>query len=300
MASEMLDLIRFLFRVRDWLGRRFGRKMKLGITYNLYDGEELLRAAIKSVRGAVDYVNVVYQDVSNAGERRLESALKLLEQLKAEGLVDEIIRYEPNLEWQARRNERRKRFIGMRACAKAGCTHFIAADVDEFYRARELEEAKRLIEKRHVDISAVSVIEYVKEPTNRLLSNYIFSPKGGLDYTFYAPFICRVVKNENPDGAFPCLVDPTRAFSSLGRFQLFPKHEIAMHHMSTVRKDLAAKFRNSSVMKDDTERAKDAFMEAKKSVLAYEFKEGRAVPEKFDFIGRYPVIKVDNEFEIEV
>lgn len=285
--------------MRDWLERRFGRRMKLGITYNLYDGEELLRAAIKSVRGAVDYVNVVYQDVSNAGERRPESTLKLLEQLKAEGLVDEIIRYEPNLEWQARRNERRKRFIGMRACAKAGCTHFIAADVDEFYRARELEEAKRLIEKRHVDISAVSVIEYVKEPTNRLISNYMFSPKGGLDYTFYAPFICRVAENENLDGEFPCPVDPTRAFSSFGRFHLFPKHEIAMHHMSTIRKDLTAKFRNSSIMKDDRDSVKNVFIEAKELVLSYEFTGGRTPPDGFDFIGCYPVVKVDNEFGIE-
>ena len=37
------------------------KKMKLGIAYNLFDGEELLEASVKSVRGCADYICVIYQ-----------------------------------------------------------------------------------------------------------------------------------------------------------------------------------------------------------------------------------------------
>ena len=39
--------------------------MKLGIAYNLFDGEELLVDSIKSIRNSVDYIIVIYQQVSN-------------------------------------------------------------------------------------------------------------------------------------------------------------------------------------------------------------------------------------------
>ena len=36
-------------------------KAKLGISYSVWDGEELLEASIKSVRENADYINVVWQ-----------------------------------------------------------------------------------------------------------------------------------------------------------------------------------------------------------------------------------------------
>ena len=42
--------------------------MKLGVSYNLFDGEELLEGSIKQIRSEVDYISVVYQEVSNFGE----------------------------------------------------------------------------------------------------------------------------------------------------------------------------------------------------------------------------------------
>ena len=37
---------------------------KLGVSYNLFNGEELLEASIKSIRQNVDYINVIYQEYS--------------------------------------------------------------------------------------------------------------------------------------------------------------------------------------------------------------------------------------------
>ncbi len=42
--------------------------MKLGVSYNLFDGEELLEKSILSIRENVDYISVVFQMVSNLGD----------------------------------------------------------------------------------------------------------------------------------------------------------------------------------------------------------------------------------------
>ena len=43
--------------------------MKLGVSYNLFDGEELLENSIKCIRDSVDHISVVYQSTSNFGEK---------------------------------------------------------------------------------------------------------------------------------------------------------------------------------------------------------------------------------------
>ena len=43
--------------------------MKLGVTYSLFDGEELLPFSILSIRPHVDYINVVFQEHSWFGDK---------------------------------------------------------------------------------------------------------------------------------------------------------------------------------------------------------------------------------------
>lgn len=66
-------------------------KAKLGISYSVWDGEELLEASIKSVRENADYINVVWQKKSWHGIDCDENLEILLMQLKEKGLIDEII-----------------------------------------------------------------------------------------------------------------------------------------------------------------------------------------------------------------
>ena len=59
--------------------------MKLGISYNLFDGEELLEKSINQIRNLVDYISVVYQITSNYGnpcDSELVSLLQKLQSLK--------------------------------------------------------------------------------------------------------------------------------------------------------------------------------------------------------------------------
>ena len=45
----------------------YTNKNKLGIAYNVFDGEELLEKSILSVRNVADFICVVWQRVSNQG-----------------------------------------------------------------------------------------------------------------------------------------------------------------------------------------------------------------------------------------
>ena len=44
--------------------------MKLGVAYNVFDGEELLEYSIKSIKAFVDFIVVVAQETSNYGNTK--------------------------------------------------------------------------------------------------------------------------------------------------------------------------------------------------------------------------------------
>lgn len=114
------------------------------MSYNVFDGLELLEASIKSIHNNVDYVNVVYQNISNFGEKT-ENSLPLLESLKNKGLIDNIIYYETDFALTPQQNETRKRNIGLKDCIKNNCTYFLNMDTDEFYTNEQFKKAKEFI-----------------------------------------------------------------------------------------------------------------------------------------------------------
>lgn len=80
------------------------KKNKLGVTYSVFCGEELLRSSIMSVRNQVDYINVVWQEYSWTGERMDENLLILLKELINEGLIQKIIKFEFEVSQSAKKN----------------------------------------------------------------------------------------------------------------------------------------------------------------------------------------------------
>jgi len=211
--------------------------MKLGVSYNLFDGEELLESSIKSIRDNVDYVSVVYQTVSNFGNPCDESLVPLLEDLKSKGLIDELFEYRPNINKGGHYNEIRKRNIGLTLSEGDGCTHHMAMDSDEFYTDEQFKHMKNVIEDGNYDSSACQMTTYYKEPIYRLEPKeeyYVSLPfkiKQGIEYVIGHPF--------------PVLVDPTRRMEP-GKCKIFTRDEIEMHHMSYVRKNIRKKLQNSS------------------------------------------------------
>jgi len=256
--------------------------MKLGISYNLFDGEELLEDSIRSIRENVDYISVVYQEVSNFGNKCNEDLVPLLDKLKSLGFIDELYKYRPQLKGGGHINEISKRNIGLFLSEGAGCTHHMAMDSDEFYTDKQFKYLKEKMIKEDLDSSACQMITYYKEPVYRL------DPKE--DYYVSLIFKIRRGRVYVMGHPFPVLVDPTRRMEP-GKSKIFTREEIEMHHMSYVRKDIKVKLTNSS--------ASPNFKNIDKIVNYYnEWTYGKqalmgGAPDKF-----YNIIKEEKKFNL--
>ena len=203
-----------------------------------FDGFELLEFAVKSIRGQIDHISVTYQTTSYFGNQAEIELLPTLEKLKSEGFIDELIFYEPDLKLPPKENELRLRNIGLEASRKAGCSHHISADVDEFYDANQLNYVKKVMEDGGYNYSVARTIAYYKDPT------YLVWPEQDLLVT-----LIHSVDNEYnkdmkyPD--FPFHMETTRKLLKTDRFKVLSREEFVIHHMSYVRRDIRRKFDNS-------------------------------------------------------
>ena len=217
--------------------------MKLGVAYNLFDGEELIEYSIKSIRNNVDFISVLYQEVSYHGIKCSEGLLDFLLELKNKGLIDEIYLFEPDLNDisgdNPQFNETLKRNVGLELSKKNGCTHHMTIDVDEFYTDEQFKRMKSIMEEGDFDSGAVQHCQYYKD------SIYILKNKEN-------EYVATIEKiNPNTQYVFqvnyPVPVDPTRKTNNgNGRVKIFNRNEVEMHHMSFVRKDIKGKLSSST------------------------------------------------------
>lgn len=213
--------------------------MKIGVSYNLFDAEELLEGSIKCIRSEVDYISVVYQTISNFGNNCDKNLLPLLESLKLKGLIDELVPYFPDIQKGGHYNEITKRNIGLEHSKKNGCTHHMSMDSDEYYILDEFKKMKKVVFDGNYDSSACQLLTYYKEP------NYIIDPPEN----YYVPLLYKIDKNSKYElgNRLPVLVDPTRSMTP-GNCKIFTREEIQMHHFSYVRKNIMRKLQNSSAV----------------------------------------------------
>lgn len=211
--------------------------MRLGVGYNVFDGEEWLEHSIKSIRDYADYIVVVYSIVSNNGQVIKTGLEPLISSLIERGLINSAIKVDPQHPVALHVQESTKRNIGLNACRRKQCTHFLSMDVDELYRGDQFLNAKNILEREEWDSSVCQMVTYFKEPTLRL------EPKE----TYYVPFIFKITADKFFDRscAFPYLVDPTRKFITQG-CKPFLRDTLEMHHFSHVRKDMRTKLACSS------------------------------------------------------
>lgn len=120
-------------------------------------------------------------------------------------------------------------------------------------------------------------------------------------YTFYVPFIMKINKfflQKHGSSSFPCLVDPTRGLNCSKKFYLFPAHELAMHHMSSIRKNLDKKYKNSNLMNSSDEVQKYV-RNIQQQVLDFDFEKNKKFLETYSMFNQSLIRKVDNVFGIE-
>lgn len=226
--------------------------MKIGVSYNLFDGEELLEGSLNSIKKFADHICVVYQEISNYGKYNpnLESLLK---ELKGQGMINDIIEYKPNFSLSPQENEIIKRNLGLSNSIKNGCNYHMSIDADEFYNPTELDMVKKILTENSYDILFCNMLTYYKN------ENYVLDPPE----SYYVPFLHKI--NENTEFIFaypsPVEVDPTRR-TKFQNFKIFDRNQIVMHHMSMVRNDIRSKLENSSakiLFKDEIDKIVNYF-----------------------------------------
>ena len=229
-------------KIRDFLYKNKLIKkpeMKLGISYSVWDGEELLEASLKSVRKNCDYINIVWQKYSWYGEPCSENLEKFLNTLKEKGLVDEIILFEPDLQKTSNLNELNKRNLGLKYVKKAKCTHFLTMDTDEFYKNDEFLNAKNYILKYGITHSICRITTYTR-------INY----REVEPAEYFVPFIHKINRfsklKMNACSPVPWLADATRQLPVNIFSNICTLHNISMHHYVGVRKNIGKKYKNSS------------------------------------------------------
>ena len=215
--------------------------MKLGVTYSLFDGEELLPFSILSIRPHVDYINVVFQEHSWFGDKCTPLVRPMLADLKNKRMIDNIIEY-PFRDFGNRQKMAwyviEKKTLGLNELKQNGCTHCMMMDTDEFYFADEFAEAKRLIAEKHITHSACSIYQYRHFPELRFRDVS----------TLAVPFIFELRSDSvlTPFHNLPCYCDDLRAlrFNPM-RDKFYYFNSLCMHHMSGIRFDFDKKTRAS-------------------------------------------------------
>lgn len=258
--------------------------MKLSVSYNFFNGEEYFYQSAFNMRGLAEHISIVYQEVSNCGEPISLSAKKILHKIVRNGLADEVVLFEPDLNLSPSENEFKKRKLGERLARENGCTHFLSMDADEFYERSKFQKIKKYILKNDISYSSCNSYFYLKKPIYRSKE---------LDTTKVA-FICRLDAHTEfcRAGYFPVTpVDPTRRITnSLGRFMHFEESDIVMHHMNFIRKDnFKSKLKNSSNA-NKTEFMGNLFASLEKWCFGQLF--------EFPNKGEYEIVEVENLFSL--
>lgn len=208
--------------------------MKLGVCYMLFDGEELLEPAIKSIRSQVDFVAVTWQKMSYHGNPNDSDLEPLISRLQFDKLVDQAIFYEPDLGQTPKQNELKLRNIGLQASRDAGCTHHISFDVDEFVLPEQLKYAKETFGDH--DCSVIENVYYYKKPTWQMTPD----PKNNK-----VSFIHPVTSEYSMIPKWAHRIEITRRLTPFENCKIYSKDECVIHHMTYVRKNMAKKLRNS-------------------------------------------------------
>jgi hypothetical protein len=271
------------------------KKHKLGVAYNVFDGEELLIHSINQIKEYVDYIVVVAQEKSNFGNvnTNLRNTLKKLQDLD---LIHYVYWYEPKFEYESDgtlsldngvKNEQRKRQIGLELCKDINCTIFSSMDCDEIYDKDEYEFAKNDFIKGNYDSSFCQMKTFYKKTTFE-----VTPPE-----TYYVPLFYKVNENSNFTFDFvppyPVQIDPSRRMKA-GDCRIYTRNEIQMYHYSYVRADIHSKINNSS----SSARINDL----QKQTTINHFNKCNKVSDGAMFLNncKFELIEVENKFNIEL
>lgn len=215
-----------------------GKIKKLSLTINAFDSTELMELQLSKIRDQIDHIAAIYQSTSYCGNPMDEGDWNELNRLKDIGLINELIKFKPDLGKFERKQECDKRNMGIELMKQNGSSHILNVDADELYDSDQFRLAKEKIEENGWPITYCSYINYYKDFWHQLI--YPFKP--------YVPFIHSTFFKYTYQGPAPGPTDPTRRInnpSNIGTY-IFPDEEIRMAHGAWIRKNIRKKLENWS------------------------------------------------------
>jgi len=211
---------------------------KFGVSFNIFDGEELLEDSLLQLKGLVDYVSVVYQTESYWGNQCSEGLVDLLTRLHKEGLIDDLVFYPQNKGLSPHQNQINKRNLGIGLSRKNYCTHHMSMDCDEFYSEDQFNDLLDWYVENPNFAGFADYNDYYKSPS------YLIDKPHDTMVSLFFPIknnSVQFILNYNS----PVLVDPTRR-PNFNNYKIFDPSFIQMHHMTLVRKNIDSKIRNAA------------------------------------------------------
>jgi len=208
-------------------------KIKIGMAINIFEGAEHMRDILLEVRDLVDVVVILLQRESYTGIPIAADDLRMVLELKASGLVDDIVEFH-RIPWlPAREQETVKRNQGMAYMEAKGCDYGIVIDSDEFYTHDEFAAGKKFVRDNLVDATYCYYINYYKDKFHVLEDDCYDAPRG-------VPFLCRTSLRFIHDMPINIPTDATRRIYAK-QMTMLPKELCTMHHWSWVRNNVARK-----------------------------------------------------------
>ncbi len=201
--------------------------MRLGATYIVFSGLDLLKPSILNIRQFAQHLVVVWSRISSTGEQAPKYMEPLLNDLVSQRLVDQLVEFKPKitrLPIRMQDNCRMKREVGRIVCQTAGCTHHIIRDCDEFYEP--LQFADSIKEFSKYDSTIAPIYDYIGSPTKR--TKQVAS--------LHVPVVQRIDRKLSRHNPFGVTVDLGRTIEEpVDTFKIFKPSELVLHHFTYVR-----------------------------------------------------------------
>ena len=214
---------------------------KIGFSYNVFDGDELLKYSINSIKPYAEYISVIYSTKSNFGNQETWGLKDNLLKLQSKGYIDELIEYIPKVSGNScdgLNNEIEKRNIGLQKSIDNKCDVHVSIDCDEMYNQKEIEYAIW----RFMLSGAESMVLQHKQFYKNTKTEVVPSEN---TYVTLFELLNKNIENYQLNAKGPVL-DPTRKLGGRRRYIYFQRFEIEMMHLSFIRKNLKVKLVNSS------------------------------------------------------
>jgi len=214
---------------------------KLGISYNAFDGVELIEDSINHIKEFVSYISVIFQTESYWGEKLSQEEIDIVEDLKERNVIDKLVYYNDNTQSKVV-TQTNKRNLGRTLAKENGCTHFMSMDCDEFYTKDDFKRMVEHHENNPLDVSYMPIKDYYKD-SKYLIKGNDYKKPGGMYVSGIFPIDTEITF------AFPLnlKVDPTRkpGISDTNKIKVWGLTEVVLHHMCYVRADIYKKVYNA-------------------------------------------------------